>query len=187
MGKRMVRICTTYACVVSIEVTVEGAVKVMTGSPASTIVVDVVVVVERVEVPDSTEILIEVLVVIAVEVTVRVDIFKRVEQNPDAEGTALKADKTRDTILHSEGATALSSMMAAALTAGILSRRLESNIPIVPTRLVRRRRSRFGVKLETLHGLCVFLCSIKSGSSSNYSYPRNRLSTCSPGLKACPP
>ena len=121
----------------------------MTGNPASTIVVDVVVVVERVDFPNNKEILVEVLAVTVVEVTVWVDIFKRVEQNPDAEGTALKADKTRDTILHSEGATARSSMMAAALTAGIMSRRLESNILIEPTRLVRRRRSRFGVKLET--------------------------------------
>jgi hypothetical protein len=99
------------------------------------LVVEVVIVADRVVTPANTNVLVVVLVVTTATVTVLVGIFKRVEQNADAEGTALKADITRLTTLHSAGKTAGLSRATAA-TAGIINRRLESNILNVPMRLV---------------------------------------------------
>lgn len=109
----------TYTCVVSVKVTVVGAVTVTTGSAASVLVVEVVTVADRVVTPANTSVLVVVLVATTGTVTVLVGIFKRVEQNADAEGTALKADITSLTTLHSAGETARLSRATAA-TAGIM-------------------------------------------------------------------
>jgi hypothetical protein len=114
---------------------VVGAVTATTGSAGSVLVVEVVTVADRVVTPANTSVLVVVLVATTGTVTVLVGIFKSVEQNADAEGTALKAESTRLTTLHSAGGTARLSRARAA-TVGTIHRRLESNILNVPMGLV---------------------------------------------------